>query len=52
MEEFKRKFLAEALKKEKKLRRRFFGIHSAEMIPEEYREKIINIYKEELQPLH
>ncbi|MCX6779553.1 MAG: hypothetical protein NTU97_05025, partial [Candidatus Magasanikbacteria bacterium] len=51
MEEFKRKFLVEALKKEKKLRRRFFGVHSAEMIPEEYREKIINIYKQELQPL-
>ena len=51
MEEFKRKFLGEALKKEKTLRRRFFGIHSAEMIPEEYREKIINIYQQELQPL-
>lgn len=51
MEEFKKHFLSEALKKEKKLRRRFFGIHSAEMIPEEYRDKIINIYKQELKHL-
>lgn len=50
--QFKKYFLSEALRKEKKLRRKFFGIHSAEMIPEEYREKILNIYKQELRHLH
>ncbi len=51
MEEFKKNFLAETLRKEKILRRRFFGVHSTEMIPEEYREKITNIYKQELKHL-
>lgn len=47
---FKTLYLKEAEKREKELRKRFFGIHPTHM-PKELKEKVIKIYKQELQSL-
>ncbi|MCM8787552.1 MAG: hypothetical protein NC935_05810 [Candidatus Omnitrophica bacterium] len=48
---FKKLHLKEAKKREKELRKKFFGIHSALTIPKEFRNKILSIFKEELSSL-
>ncbi len=46
---FKKLYLKEAKKREKELIKKYFGIHSAETIPEELKDKVLKIYKEELK---
>ena len=48
MEIFKRKYLEEAEKKEKQLRKKFFGIHQPINIPKDIKNKLLKIYQEEL----
>lgn len=49
--EFKKKFLREARMKEKELREKFFGIHTATTIPTEFKNHLLRIYKEELEEM-
>lgn len=49
---FKTKYLPEAIKREKELRHKFFGIHQAVNMPLEYKAKILKIYQEELRGLN
>lgn len=46
---FAKKYLKEALRRQKSLRAKFFGIHTAATIPPAYKNKILKIYKEELK---
>ncbi|OGG42885.1 hypothetical protein A3G50_00650 [Candidatus Jorgensenbacteria bacterium RIFCSPLOWO2_12_FULL_42_11] len=48
---FKEKYLAVATRREKELRKKFFGIHSSLTIPKEIKNKVIDIYQEELVSL-
>jgi len=45
---FKKQYLSKTKKREKYLRKKFFGIHNPNIIPTVFRNKIIKIYKEEL----
>ncbi len=51
MDLFKSLYLKEAVKREKELREKFFGIHSTNTIPKELKDKVLNIYREELKNL-
>jgi len=51
IEIFKKKYLKEAERKEKKLRKKFFGIHQAINMPKDIKNKILKIYHEELSKL-
>jgi len=48
---FRKKYLAEALAKEKQLRRQFFGIHKFKTVPKIWQAKIAKIYHQELDYL-
>ena len=48
---FKKKYLALAEKNEKKLRKKFFAIYPAKNIPKELKNKVIDIYRQELKKL-
>jgi hypothetical protein len=48
---FKKKYLKTAEKREAELRRKFFGIYPAHSIPKEIRNKVLNIYRQELKNL-
>lgn len=48
---FKSLYLKEAEKREKELRKKYFGIHSTTTIPNEIKDKVLKIYKEELKDL-
>jgi len=49
IELFRRKYLTEAEKKEKTLRKKFFGIYPAINIPNNLKNKVLKIYQEELK---
>lgn len=51
IEFFKKFYLKEAEKREKELREKYFGIHSTTTIPQELKEKVLKIYREELKNL-
>ncbi len=51
MDLFKKTLLKEAQKKEKKLRRKYFGIHSTNTLTYELKKPILKIYEEELRGL-
>ncbi len=51
MELFKKTYLEEAEKREKELKKKFFGIHHAKTMPEELKDKIFKIFREELKDL-
>lgn len=48
---FKKTYLEEAERREKELRKKFFGIHQAKTIPTELKDKIFGIFQEELEDL-
>lgn len=48
---FKKRYLAQALKQEKFLRKRFFGIHAAVNLPAVFKNRILSIYRQELKGL-
>ena len=48
---FEHRFLKEAEKKEASLRKKFFGIHSTEILPKEFKDKVLKIFREELKGL-
>jgi len=48
---FKKRYLNEAQKREKELRRKFFGINKITLIPKELKNKVLKIYHEELKDL-
>jgi hypothetical protein len=49
IEIFKKNYLKEAKEREKELRKKFFGIHSTRTLPEELKDKVLKIYREELR---
>lgn len=51
IEAFKKNHLAEALRREKELRRKFFGIHAAPNVPKELKTRLLTIFREELKDL-
>ncbi|MEM2849655.1 MAG: hypothetical protein QXI36_05205 [Candidatus Bathyarchaeia archaeon] len=51
MDLFKRTYLEEAEKREKELKKKFFGIHQAKTMSEELKDKIFKIFQEELKDL-
>ncbi len=48
---FKEKYLAKAIKQEKRLRRKFFKIYPMVTVPKNLQSKLLNIYQEELKQL-
>lgn len=48
---FKTKYLKEAVGRENILRRKFFGLHRAVNLPEEFQNKVLRIYRQELKGL-
>lgn len=48
---FKKNYLKEAEEREKELRQKFFGIHSVAGIPKQYQNKLLKIFREELEHL-
>jgi len=48
---FKSLYLKEAERREKELREKYFGIHSTKTLPKELKDKLLNIYQEELKDL-
>lgn len=48
---FKKRYLDEALRREKELREKFFGIHSTDSIPKEMKNRVLEIYRQELKDL-
>ncbi|MDP2812326.1 MAG: hypothetical protein Q8O32_01405 [bacterium] len=48
---FAKKYLKEAIKREKILRGKFFGIHPSTTIPKQFKNKLFNIYQQELKGL-
>lgn len=48
MDLFKKKFLAEVKHDEDRLYKKYFGIHSTELIPKKLRKRIISLYREQL----
>lgn len=51
LDAFKKNHLAEAMRREKELRRKFFGIHKAPNVPKELKNKLLAIFREELNDL-
>jgi hypothetical protein len=51
MEFFKKNYLKETKEREEELRKKFFGIHSTRTLPEELKDKVLKIYREELRGL-
>lgn len=51
IELFKLKYLKEAKKREKELRKKYFGIYTFKNIPSELKNKLANIYQQELKNL-
>lgn len=51
MDRFERQYLKETEKRETKLRKKFFGVHSTSTVPSKYRQRILNIFHEELDQL-
>lgn len=51
IELFKKKFLNQAKKQERKLRKKYFAIYPAKNIPNELKSKVIKIYQQELKDL-
>ena len=49
MTSFARRFLNSARKNEKRLRQKYFGLHSTRTVPSELKTKIVNIFKHELK---
>lgn len=49
--EFKKKYLSEARKREKELRGKYFGIHSIVTLPSEIKTPLLKIYQEELEEM-
>lgn len=49
--EFKKKYLSEARKREKELRGKYFGIHSIVTLPSELKTPLLKIYREELEEM-
>lgn len=49
--QFKRKYLQEALKRQKSLRKRFFSVHEPLTLTYDLKKPLLKIYKEELAPL-
>lgn len=49
---FREKYSDEAVRREKELRQKFFGIHGAPNLPARFRDKIFSIFEEELKPLY
>ncbi|MDO8424745.1 MAG: hypothetical protein Q7S70_02280, partial [bacterium] len=47
---FKKNYLEEARAREKELKAKFFGIHPSYTIPEELKDKVLEIFKNELSP--
>ena len=45
---FKNKYLKESLRREKELYKRFFGIHHSASLPDNLKEKVVKIFKQEL----
>lgn len=48
MKVFEKDYLTEALKKEKSLRQKYFSLQPSNVLPEEYKNKIMSIYRHEL----
>jgi hypothetical protein len=48
---FEKEYLKEAEEKEKELRKKFFGIHSTDSIPKEMKNRVLEIYRQELKDL-
>ena len=48
IEEFKNRFLDEAIEREDELHKIFFGVHTFDTIPKEFKKKILSIFKEEI----
>src|SRR3989338_8770973 len=51
MTSFARRFLKYARKNEKRLRQKYFGIHSTKTIPKELKSRVLNIFRHELKNL-
>jgi len=51
LEEFKKKYFREIEKKEKLLRKKYFGVHSQNTLTNVLKEPLLKIYEEELLPL-
>lgn len=51
MDIFKKSFLKESIKKEKKLRQKYFGIHTTNTLTYELKKPLLKIYEEELKNL-
>jgi hypothetical protein len=51
MSSFVRRYLPYARKNEKRLRSRFFGLHSTKTVPMDYRSRISRIFRSELKDL-
>ncbi|OGG02014.1 hypothetical protein A2W14_07300 [Candidatus Gottesmanbacteria bacterium RBG_16_37_8] len=51
MKSFARKYLSYARKNEKRLRLKYFGIHSTKTIPQELKTRVVNIYRHELRKM-
>jgi len=51
MAEFEKKYLAEAKRREKALRRKFFRVYPSKNIPQPYYNRVLKIYREELRNL-
>lgn len=49
IELFKKIYLKEAKSREKELKEKYFSIHSASTIPDELKEKVLKIYRQELR---
>ena len=51
MEKFSKKYLKEAQKREKTLRKRFFSIYDSEVVPSDLKSDLYKIYNKELKEL-
>lgn len=51
LDAFRKNHLAEALRREKELRRKFFGVHKAPNVPKDLKIRLLTIFHEELKDL-
>lgn len=51
LDAFRKNHLAEAMRREKELRRKFFGIHKTPNVPTELKKRVLAIFHEELKDL-
>jgi hypothetical protein len=49
IDEFKKKFLKEAIERQDELIKKYLGLHRSETIPQKYKLQVRRIYKEELE---